>query len=391
MTQPATAEGRGGEGMEKIQDIPINLLLLDEQNPRLASRVENNDQGELVKILWDEMAVDEVALSIAQNGFFRSEPLFVIRKEPAQSDPTKQLYITVEGNRRLAAVLLLRDSQLRKAVGATDLSISESRRAELGKLPAIVYPDRRTLWTTVGFRHINGIRPWDSFSKAKYVADVHEQYGIPLAQIARQIGDRHSTVARLYRGYKLLEQAESAGKFAREDRAKNRFYFSHLYTAADQREFQEFLEIAPERSEAAEPVPPSKLDELEELMTWLYGKRSEHKEPIVRSQNPDLNYLREVISKPDSLSALRSGYPLERCLEIAIGDRRRFREALTRAKVELQNAKGTVTTGYSGEDDLYDTAMDISRVAETLMDEMEVKRVGSEMDSRRGRRERARG
>ncbi len=222
-----------------------------------------------------------------------------------------------------------------KKIGAINIpDINDERKSELVKLPAILYPGRRELWTTVGFRHINGIKPWDSFSKAKYIVEVFDKYNIPLGEIANKIGDRHATVKRLYRGYKILEQAESLGIFDVEDRERNRFYFSHLYTAADQKDYQNFLGIDAESSLKPNPVPGSKIKELEELMVWLYGKKSLGKSPVVQTQNPDLNILREVISKPESLSALRSGYPLERAQDVAIGDRRRFRDALTSAKVE---------------------------------------------------------
>ncbi|MEW5958588.1 MAG: hypothetical protein AB1801_12730 [Chloroflexota bacterium] len=355
----------------EIVDIRIEQLLLDTENARLAWRVNGDNQTELVRILWTEMAVDEVAFSIAENGFFRSEPLFVIIANPDEQEEKNRKYIVVEGNRRLSAVLLLRDRKLREKIKATNLpDIDEKRRESLDKLPAIVYSSRESLWTSLGFRHINGIKPWDSFSKAKYVAEVHETYGIPLPEIAQKIGDRHATVKRLYRGYKILQQAESQAGFDKEDAARSRFYFSHLYTAADQKEFQEFLDINPETSLRPNPVPDSKLTELGQLMTWLYGKKSAGIEPVVRTQNPDLNTLRRVISKPVSLSALQSGHSLELSYAVAIGDRRRFRDALTSAKLELQNAKATVTTGYRGEEDLYDTITDIIRLAETIESEM---------------------
>ena len=360
---------------DKIVDIPVEQLLLDPENARLAWRVEGDSQESLVEILWTEMAVDEVAWSIAENGFFRSEPLFVTIENPEEQDPKKRKYIVVEGNRRLTSVLLLCDQELRQRIGATDLpAISAERRSELSVLPAIVYPSRESLWATVGFRHIKGIKPWNSFSKAKYVAEVHETYGVSLEEIAERIGDRHATVKRLYRGYKVLEQAESYGVFDKEDRARNRFYFSHLYTALDQKEFQDFLGVGPVTSLRSNPVPASNLDELGELMLWLYGKKSEEIEPVVERQNPDLNILRSVISKPESLSALRSGYTLERSHFVAIGDRKRFRDTLTSAKVELQNAKATVTTGYAGEEDLYEIVQDIGLLASTIMREMEDKR-----------------
>jgi ParB-like chromosome segregation protein Spo0J len=351
---------------EKATSLPVDQILLDAQNPRLASGLGGETQDDLLKVLWEEMAVDEVALSIAANGFFSEEPLFVI-------PGPKGKFVAVEGNRRLAAVILLRDEAFRKKVGATDLpAISEADRAKLESLPVSIYENRRQLWRYFGFRHINGPKDWDSFSKAHYVAKVHQDFGISLDEIASSIGDRHATVVRLYRGLMLLEQAEKQAGFDREDRVRNRFFFSHLYTAADQPEFQKYLGISG-KPPAKAHVPKSHLGELKELMVWLYGSKEAQKDPIVRSQNPDLNTLREVVGKKNALCALRSGVSLERAYEIGIGDQRRFREALTKAKDDLQQAKATVTTGFRGEQDLSGLMNEIVQYAEALKAEMDQK------------------
>lgn len=348
-------------------------LRLDPANPRLASGLEPGEeleQDELVRRLWDEMSVDEVAFSIAGNGYYQEERLLVFLT-PGKCKDAEPCYTVAEGNRRLAAVRLLVDDALRRKVKATDLPmISPEARQQLQSLPVSVYPDKRSLWSYLGFRHINGTRPWDSLSKAKYVAEVFENYGIALDEIARRIGDRHSTVVRLYRGIKILEQAERQSGFDLEDRIQARFAFSHLYTAVQQPEFQRFLGITANGSLKPDPVPKSKLSELSQLMTWLYGRKSSRTAPLIQSQNPDLNTLREVIGKPASLSALRSGLSLGSAYEISIGDERRFREALTRASEELRRAKGTVTTGYEGEQDLMDMVQDIVLLATSIQDEM---------------------
>lgn len=56
-----------------------------------------------------------------------------------------------------------------------------------------------------------------------------------------------------------------------------------------------------------------------------------------------------------------------------MGDQRRFRDALTAAKEELQQATATVITGYSGEPDLHETGRDIQIYAEALLKQMERK------------------
>src|SRR5437870_7331683 len=112
-------------GLLQLQPIEIDRLLLDPENPRLESVTTSSDQKELLKVMWREMAVNEVALSIAENGFFEEEPLFAI---PGPKVNGKRGYIVVEGNRRLTAVKLLRDEELRRFVRATDLPAIDAKK-----------------------------------------------------------------------------------------------------------------------------------------------------------------------------------------------------------------------------------------------------------------------
>lgn len=141
----------------KPTHVDVDSLLLDPKNPRLqdVGLDENASQREIAKALWRGMAVDEVALSIANNGFYPHEPLFVA-KEQGKS------YV-VEGNRRLAAVKLLRSAALRKEVGATGLpGLSKEEIKKLDRVP-IIECTRGEIWAFLGFKHINGPQAWDSY------------------------------------------------------------------------------------------------------------------------------------------------------------------------------------------------------------------------------------
>ena len=173
---------------------------------------------------------------------------------------------------------------------------------------------RESLWTSVGFRHIHGVKTWDSYSKARYIAEVTEKYGVPLTEIAQRIGDRHATVKRLYRGYKILEQAESQSGF---DERISLGIDSTSRTCTQQpiNLISNGFSVSIQKTSCVS-TRYQKKDSLnwQDLMTWLYGQRSKGIEPIVRTQNPDLNTLRTVISKPEALDALRSGHSLKRSL-----------------------------------------------------------------------------
>lgn len=290
-------------------DISIDKLLLDPANPRLVEHgvEEGASQAVLVKSLWTMMAVQEVAMSIAHNGFFRHEPLIV------EAQGSK--YVVLEGNRRLAAVRILLDDELRKRLKATDLpnidKLDRGRRDSLASLPCVV-TTRRDVWQYLGFKHVNGPATWGSYAKAQYVAQVHHDYGVPLEDIAEQIGDTHSTVERMYRGLMVIEQAEEAKVFRRSNSYK-KFGFSHIYTGLDKPGIQQFLGITDKKRSERKPVPPSRVKQLGELCRWLYGDKSQEIEPVMQSQNPDLKILDAVLLNPKGVQSLRDGLPLAVC------------------------------------------------------------------------------
>lgn len=328
--------------VREVEWVPLAKLLLDPDNPRLTSIDAGRSQFELLAALYSEMSVDELALSIAENGYFVEEPLLVI---PASDQKGK--FVVVEGNRRLAAVLLLTNDGFRRRLNASDLpEISSSAKAALEQLPVLKYQDKKSLWQFLGFRHINGVKAWDSFSKAAYVTEIHEKYRVPLDEIAQKIGDRHATVARLFRGYIVLRQAERQG-FSKDDRVRNRFYFSHLYTALEYPEFQGHLSLDERSFSRSNPVPVARKKELQEFMEWLYGSKSRGVEPVVKSQNPDLNFLRQVVGSGPALAALRNGASLRTAFDVSIGDRRRFEDSVYGAEESLKQALGVAHKGYN--------------------------------------------
>ena len=323
----------------------------------------------MVAILWRTNAVDEIALSIAANGYYEDEPLLVIPTPPATRIAPP--FVVVEGNRRLAAIKLLLDPDLRDRTNVSGLpNIDQSRKEQLQTIPVSVHATREDLWTHIGFRHINGIKPWDGLGKSRYIAQIHETYNVPLDHIAERIGDRHATVQRLYRGLRVVRQAGAEADFQMDDTYGGRFYFSHLYTALAQREYQDFLGINPGDDDSRQPIPTDCLPQLKELLLWLFGSKRLAKPPLVARQYPDLNNLREIISFPQSLAAIRNGYPLDTAYSIALGDTHRFRESVFQASESLKEALGTLTVGYGGEEDLRQEVRNIHALANKLFEDI---------------------
>jgi hypothetical protein len=362
--------------------IPVGDLLFDAKNPRLAEFGLSDDANQflILQTLWKHMAIQEIAMSIAHSGYFNHEPLFV---EAGHANK----FVVIEGNRRLAAVNLLLNSDLRDRLKATDLpAISSERRREISTLPAIL-TTRKEAWRYLGFKHVNGPSTWGSYAKAQYVAFVRNTYGVPLEEIAAQIGDYNSTIERMYRGLMIIEQAESAKVFDRSDVAKSRFHFNYVYTGMDYPGFRSFLGLERGSVPERKPVPSAKLKHLGELLVWLYGSKHLNQTSLIKSQNPDLKTLDTVLQSEKGIKALRDGLPLAVAEDISIGDERLFNKSIQQAKIALQKALGTVTTGFTTDDsDSLKVASDIESLARDLLDAMMQKRARANRDSRQAKR-----
>ena len=344
--------------MEVFRHAPVDLYL-DPTNPRLADEgLSVEKQDDILLWLWRNKSVNELVDSILANGFWHHEELFATKEDGH--------LVVVEGNRRLAAVKILSDADLRERLGiALKEHPSEAVLESIRELP-VIHATRKELWGFVGFKHVNGPQAWDSIAKADYVFGVRRDFGVSLAEIASGIGDRHETVARLYRGYVVLRQAQEQLDFDTTDTQHRRFPFSHLWTALGYVSIRKYLGVDREALENEDPVPQSHLRQLGNLMRWLFGSQSQNMDATVRRQNPDLRHLARTLEVQKGIDLLESGSSLSVALDASLGDAHLFRAALTKAEASAREAMRFVSTGFKGEEELVETANSLLRQARSL-------------------------
>lgn len=355
----------------KIEAIPIDELHFDYKNPRLAefNLDPSLDETEIINLLWETMAVEEIVLSIAASGFFPHEPLIAVE----ETIKKKNLIIVIEGNRRLAAVKSILNPSILgdNENDLTKIAISSSIKDELKTLPIIRVKSREEAWKYIGFKHINGAAKWGSFAKAQYISQIHKEYNIPLESIATQIGDTNKTVQKLYQGLRVLEQAEENKVFNRSDITGSRIYFSHLYTALGYDGVRNYLGLNESEDEIEKPIQSEKKEEVGTFLTWLFGNKRTDTEPIIRSQNPDLRRLDAVLKKTESTIVLKDGAPLMVAYEMSQPNKEVFENSLVEAKQHLLKAHSYWTLGYDGDLEALQIAGNIANLAESLYDSME--------------------
>ena len=344
--------------------LPVSTLRFDPKNPRLPEfeLTDDSTESEIIQVLWDAMDVRELVLSIAASGFFSHEPLIVDRENGKN--------VVIEGNRRLAAVrILLTPEEFEFTTAEIIPEITTQEKQELSDLPVVI-GTRGDSWRYLGFKHVNGPAKWSSYAKAQYIADVHRRFGVRLEDIATQIGDTHRTVQRLYRGLMVIEQAERMKVFSRDDRWRNHFSFSHLYTGLSYSGICDFIGLRSDSWEETDPVPDERRAELGELFLWMYGSKKRELPPVVETQNPHLRQLESVLSSRESVAALRANNDLAFAFEQSRPSSTVFEESLFAAKRNLQRARGMLSTGYDGSERLLSVADAVADLAHDLYEEM---------------------
>lgn len=354
----------------KIDYISPDELSFDSSNPRISEfNISSTAKDEeIISILWNVMGVEEIVLSIKASGFFDNEPLIGIKE--------KGKNIIIEGNRRLAAVKCILNPIYADNIGFNKnlLTVSPAVRKQLSTLPVIFVDKREDAWKFIGFKHINGPAKWGSYAKAQYISQIRNEFGISLDEIASQIGDTNKTVEKLYQGLQVIEQAERLKRFDRRDIQAPRLYFSHLYTGLNYEGFKEFLSIKDVPEDKKNPVPEDKYDNLQELLSWLFGSKNNDAPALIQSQNPDLRHLEAVIKNKEAVLALKDGVSLIQAYEISQPKDKTFEQNLLEAKRALQKAQSYLTEGFDGKDEsLLKHAATIAQIADDLYDAMEQK------------------
>jgi len=342
-----------GFGRKRPQlNVPIERLHLDPENPRLPEEVQGKQEPELLKVLYKDFNLDELADSMAENGYFDEEPLVAIPMElPVALEKVKPdnakfdryikkqstKFLVVEGNRRLAAAMLLVNRELRNELKIKHwTSPAQEVLDDLRVLPVIVYSKRAEVVPYLGVRHIVGIQKWDSYAKARYIAQMVQE-GRSLDQIQKQIGDRSSSVRKNYICYKLLEIAKFEFDYDIK-RAKDNFSF--LLLATGQGSIKRFLGLPTNYSniDFAHPIPKKNLKNLQNLTVWLFGNGGT--KSVIRESRDITNFLSHVVASQEALKHLEKTGNLSEAFDRSDGEEKMLLKYLSTANLKLEGALG---------------------------------------------------
>ncbi len=291
--------GRGGRKPQI--NIPLEKILLDIQNPRLAKQKEFADELDIIRTLYEDYDIEDLASSMSTNGYFDEEPIIVVPSELPQGyvldeqlpvdsiqEELKRLisenlitFTVVEGNRRITTAKILTNETIRNHLGIRPGMISLPVHSEITNdlltIPAIVYTDRKKVSPYLGVRHISGLLKWDAYAKAAYIAQNIEDgvsdgksYDESIKLLQRHIPDRTDGIRKQYLYYRVLNEAQAKLDF---DTSVIKDKFSLITLAINSPSIRTYMGV-PTYKEAnfdAPLVSEENLPNLKDVLTWIYG------------------------------------------------------------------------------------------------------------------------
>lgn len=312
--------------------LPIKDLLLDEQNPRLPEEMKSRTPESLANHIANDYNTLDVAWSIAEHGYFDSEPLIAIKGK------TGSKYIVVEGNRRLTVLKILTDPVFRAKLTLDDGDQWDAIAAKLeldANVPVHIAKSRRQVAPIIGYRHIAGIEPWDPWAKARFIAKQIEGENLTFKETARIVGENESDVRSTYLNYRIVVDAKTKLQ-VRSDSARKKFgFFTRAMNSAGLRKHIG----APALNEVAKGKPilkPTKKKEAAELFSWLFGDKDT---TAVISDSRQISDLGNVVASAEALAVLRDTRQLEDAMLASGGTRSRLLKRLATATAALEKAE----------------------------------------------------
>lgn len=212
--------------MEKFREANVSYeqLLLDPNNYRFIDSPrfslanerrlhEDSVQDRAYSRMRDD--VEQLKDSILTNGLMPIERL-VIRPYAYAED----LYVVIEGNRRLAAIRWIAEDD------DAGISAPDSVLDDIENIPVVIIFENEEdydpifLEALLGVRHVAGTKQWGGYQRARVITTLRDEHGLSSQEVAGRLGMTVREVNRRYRAFRALQQMrdhEDHGSFARSD------------------------------------------------------------------------------------------------------------------------------------------------------------------------------
>ncbi len=320
---------------EKIEEININDIVLDDENPRIPYSLRNQSEDELLNYLIRTASLVELIKSIGERGFFAGEPLLLVKES--------EKYVVVEGNRRVSALKLLQDPDKAKELINSIKDAVESSEVQPIDIPAIIFPDRKDISRYLGYRHITGIKNWKALEKARYMNSLYielveqgTENTAAYVDIANSIGSKPNYVKRILEAFTLYTFIEKKDFFNIPKLSDETFYFVNLSDSLNKDNIKTFI-----LEDVENNIPHEK--HLEEWTKWIFEITPENTTRM-KGTSSDLKALNQILGNDYAFGLFRGATVSLKDAELLAEDSEKIlNESLNICWNNLQNADRVIS------------------------------------------------
>ena len=347
----------------KIEFISLPKLAFDPQNPRLPSYIRKEPDKKIIEWMILDASLIDLISSIAQNGFFVGEPILAI--------PQEEKFVVIEGNRRLAAALILNKPSLTKVKSNSIREILEGSKKENTpkELPVVIFHKRDDILDYLGYRHITGVQSWGPLAKARYLDSL---YGVmtkkkdlddTCTRLAKKIGSKKHYVKQLLVGHWLYNILEEEAFFRIRGLDESSIDFSNLYDALRYSGIRDFLGVDLDKQD---PIKKYNKSHFKEFCTWAFERNGG---PTKLGGGKNLSILDSVVRHKEALKKFRNGETLTEASKYSDLPNEIFSTHTTNAYHQIKNARDI----YHKIDKCEETALshlkDVKKIASMLINQ----------------------
>lgn len=353
-----------------IEFISLDNLILDDENPRLpiSFRKTERSKERIVNWLLEDASIIELMLAIGQNDFFIGEALLVIKSTDTEK------YIVVEGNRRLASLFLLTDSNIAKIHTKKIEKVLQETEFRPTNIPCIIFNERSEVLQYLGYRHITGIKSWSLVAKARYLNSLFENINETTLseasrELAKKIGSRSDYVKKILVSYQIYMIIEDNGFYKIPSLDDTNFHFNYISDSLSKKHIRNFISV-----DLTKEAPLGNLNEkhLKELINWFFRKNENNKSQVL-GNSEQLKNLNEVLVNKDALKYFREQGSLKQALKYVKQSEDTFHNDISDALQLLKHANSyihNVTNHYSND---IETLKEINGLCRVMRDAIQGK------------------
>jgi hypothetical protein len=254
-------------------NVKLEDVLLDPNNPRFAELGEEAivvpynryKEEKIQKQAYDRMKdknfdVVELRDTIKSLGFLPMDRIVVSKWEINDSNK----YVTIEGNRRIAALKWLIELHEIGRETFTQEQLDNFKKLNVLLLDNKIAPEEAKL-ILPGLRHISGIKAWGPYQQAKVVHTLRSSGKSP-QEAAQSVGLKTRRANLLWRSYLALEQMKNDEEYSEHTNPKQYSYFEEVFNKPNMRNWLKWDDIKKEFTEN---------ERLREFYSWIVSELNE--------------------------------------------------------------------------------------------------------------------